>query len=132
MPFKYKTLLDRVKANSVQSSTQTHEGTPCWIWTGRATPNKGGMLYGRISRRFTKGPRKGKVTMELAHRVVVRGIKGRRLSRRSVVKHLCNNSLCVNPAHLLGGTQRSNVRQCVAEGRHGNAYRAPVAAGATP
>jgi hypothetical protein len=59
--------------------------------------------------------------------VVVRGIKGRRLSKRMVVQHLCNNSICVNPAHLIGGTQKANVKQCVADGRHGNQYAAPVA-----
>jgi hypothetical protein len=127
VPFKYKSLIDRVIANSVLSETSFYNGTPCWVWIGATKINRGGMHYATITRRFTKGPRKGKVSKELAHRVVIKGIKGRRLSKRSVGMHLCNNSLCVNPDHLGGGKQKTNVKQCVKDGRHGNQYRAPVA-----
>lgn len=127
MPFKYATLIDRIIANSVPSEDSFYNGTPCWEWIGSTITNRGGMRYGTITRRIVKGPRKGKVTKELAHRVVIKGVKGRRLSRRSVGMHLCNNSLCVNPEHLGGGKQKTNVRQCVKDGRQGNQYRAPVA-----
>jgi hypothetical protein len=126
MPFKYASLIDRIIANSILADDSFFNGTPCWNWIGRQTINRSGMKYGRISRRITKGPRKGKVVNEFVHRVVVRGIKGRRLTRRSVAMHLCNNSLCVNPDHLGGGKQSTNVRQAVREGRHGNATRSPV------
>lgn len=127
MPFKYATLIDRIIANSRLSDENFYNGTPCWEWIGRVTTNRNGMFYPRITRRIIKGPRKGKVTVEFAHRVVLKGIKGRRLTTKSVCLHLCNNTICVNPEHLAGGSQAKNVRQCVNEGRHGNAYRAPVA-----
>ena len=116
MPFKYASLIDRIIANSTLSDENFYNGTPCWEWIGRVTTNRSG----------TKYPRKGQVTMEFAHRVVVRNIKGRRLTKRMVAMHLCNNSLCVNPDHLGGGKQTTNVRQAVREGRHGNATRSPV------
>jgi len=127
MPFKYATLIDRVIANTVLSKESFYNGTPCWEWTGNTTTNEKGYKYGRITRRLTRGPRKGQVSKEFAHRVVLKGIKGRKLTTKSVCRHLCNNTLCVNPDHLAGGTQATNMRQCVREGRHGNAYRAPVA-----
>lgn len=127
MPFKYASLIDRIIANSILSDENFYNGTPCWEWIGRVTTNRSGTKYPRMARRLTKGPRKGRVTMEFAHRVVVRNIKGRRLTKRMVAMHLCNNSLCVNPDHLGGGKQTTNVRQAVREGRHGNATRSPVA-----
>jgi len=33
------------------------------------------------------------------------------------VNHTCDNPVCVNPAHLLAGTQLENRRQCVLRGR---------------
>ena len=66
------------------------------------------------------------VTEMLVHRIALQVFKGRVLSSRSVARHLCNMRPCCNPEHLTGGSQRKNMQQCVAEGRHGNAYRAPV------
>ena len=71
-----------------------------------------------MTRRLKRGPRKGQVVTVYAHRESVKAFTDRKLSPRQVVMHLCNNRSCVNPAHLKGGTQRQNVRQCVAEGRH--------------
>ncbi|QII84233.1 hypothetical protein G3T20_05675 [Bordetella hinzii] len=119
MPFKYPSLAERIIANTYLSDDSFYDGTPCWVWLGPR--NSAG--YGQISRRFKRGPRKGKVGNFLVHRVAVQELGGRRLTSRSVVMHLCNNPLCCNPAHLKGGTQRQNMKQCVADGRHFTPFR---------
>ncbi len=124
MPFKYKSLIDRIIANSILSNENFHNGTPCWEWIGKYTENRCGTRYPRMAVRVKSGPRKGKVAAEFAHRVVLKGIKGRRLPKGVVAMHLCNNTLCVNPDHLAGGTQSKNVQQAVREGRHRNGHGA--------
>ena len=119
---KYETPIDRIIANSTLSNESAYGEAPCWLWLGKVRENRSGMRYGVLNTRFKAGPRKGKVRTEWAHRFVVRAVKGRILTPRMVVRHLCNNTLCVNPAHLVGGTQKSNMRQMVREGRHRNAY----------
>lgn len=119
MPFQYPSLAERIIANSYLSDESFYDGTPCWVWMG--SRNSAG--YGALTRRFKRGPRKGKVGRFLVHRVAVVELGGRKLTTRSVVMHLCNNPLCCNPAHLKGGTQRQNMRQCVADGRHFTPFR---------
>lgn len=119
MASPYANLAERILANTMISDELSHNGTPCWLWIGAR--NASG--YGKMNMRFKKGPRKGKVKSALAHRVALVEMGGRRLNSKSVVMHLCNNRLCCNPAHLQGGTQRKNVQQCVAEGRHYTPFR---------
>lgn len=119
MPFKYPSLAERILANTMISADSFYDGTPCWIWM--CSRNSAG--YGVLTRRFKRGPRKGKVGRFLVHRVAVVELGGRKLTARSVVMHLCNNPLCCNPAHLKGGTQRQNMKQCVADGRHFTPFR---------
>lgn len=122
MPFKYPSLIDRIIANTVLATDSEYKGSWCWLWTG--SRNSAG--YGVITMRRKTGVKKGTVKRALVHRVVVKDIKGRSLTKRNVVLHLCNNPLCCNPDHLAGGTQKQNMKQCVREGRHGNSTRAPV------
>lgn len=95
------------------------EWSPCWIWIGAVVTSRNGTKYGKMSTtRFKRGPRKGKKRYELPHRVVLKVFKGRVLRSRAKGMHLCNYSLCCAPDHLVGGTQRKNIRQAVKEGRH--------------
>jgi hypothetical protein len=123
MPFKYDSLAERLIANSVISQDSFYDGEACWIWVGAVTVNRNGQSYGKLDVRIKRGPRKGQRKTWLAHRLALVVFKHRVMTRRMVGKHLCNNTLCINPAHLVGGTQRSNVRQCVREGRHYTPWR---------
>lgn len=53
---------------------------------------------------------------DLAHRVVFRHYNGD-IPKGMVIRHNCDNPPCVNPAHLLLGTQKENVRDCISRGR---------------
>lgn len=67
----------------------------CWLWIGPVQKNG----YGKFS--------EGKTTL-LAHRVVYEREVGH-IHRDLVVDHVCNERLCVNPAHLQIIPQRANV-----------------------
>ena len=121
-PPRYPSLAHRIIANSVLSQDSAYDGTWCWEWIGPR--NTSG--YGHIKLRWKRGPRKGKVRSALVHRIAVQEFTGRRVTTRSVVMHLCNNPACCNPAHLLGCTQKKNVQQCVAEGRHFTPFKKTV------
>lgn len=75
----------------------------CWPWTGWTTSQGYGVigLGGRD---------------EKAHRaawIVTRGP----IPRGLVIRHTCDNPPCVNPTHLLLGTQLDNIRDRVERGR---------------
>jgi hypothetical protein len=74
----------------------------CWYWTGTVD----GYGYGRftfIKRRFTHA---------------VSWLLFRGLYDSPVMRHLCHNRVCCNPLHLEPGTQRQNIYDTVAAGRH--------------
>lgn len=120
---KYSDIGERIIANSVISNDSFYNASPCWIWTGKKDINRSGMPYPVMTMRYKRGPRKGKVYNARVHRESVKFFNGKRVTPRMVVLHLCNNTLCVNPAHLLGGSQKQNVRQCVKDGRHVTPFR---------
>ena len=72
----------------------------CWLWRGAAWQG-----YGRVKY-------KGKT--KLAHRVIFElekeppPVKGSWLKPAHVM-HLCGNSLCCNPEHLVAGTAKQNT-----------------------
>jgi len=87
---------------------------PCWIWTGAPMAVGYGLLtVGSV----TNGTR----TRVLAHRLawelangpipVGDGYHG------TCIMHKCDVRLCVNPSHLLAGTQRENLRDMTDKGR---------------
>lgn len=77
----------------------------CWLWVG-STNNCG---YGTIglggARRMGLAHR---VSWELHHGPIPSGMK---------VLHRCDRPRCVNPAHLVTGTQRENIDDCLRKGR---------------
>lgn len=48
-----------------------------------------------------------------------------------VVRHTCDNARCINPAHLLAGTQVDNMRDMVVRGRRGDSRNFGEANGRT-
>lgn len=125
MPRKYDSLADRLLANSIPSEEDTYNGSRCWVWIGKLQRNRNGTGYPVLTLRYKSGPRKGKVYNTRAHRLAIVVFKHRRMTPKMVARHLCNNPLCINPEHLVGGSQKANVRQCVADGRHKTPFRDP-------
>jgi hypothetical protein len=77
----------------------------CWFWKAKKN-NKGYGLILEAEKRFI-----------LAHRaswVMARGP----IPDGQHVLHTCDESACVNPAHLFLGTQAANMRDMRAKGRH--------------
>lgn len=76
----------------------------CLIWTG--CKNSDG--YPKINRdgnANTKG-----------HRYVYQKVKGD-IPERCVIRHTCDNILCLNPEHLVSGSASENMRDRVTRGR---------------
>jgi hypothetical protein len=78
----------------------------CWNW--RLALNEDG--YGKVLR---DGRKIG------AHRFAWEREHGQPVPLGHVVRHTCDNPSCVNPAHLLIGTQQDNIRDMVRRGRQG-------------
>lgn len=76
----------------------------CWEWSGGTFNNTG---YAQFHVPGLRGLR--------AHRWIYAQIKGP--VEGVVIRHTCDNKLCVNPAHLIPGTQRDNIRDKVERGR---------------
>ena len=53
------------------------------------------------------------------HRYLWEWVNGRKLKPwpQEVVMHTCDNRLCVNPEHLVAGSQQENLRDMWAKGR---------------
>jgi DNA-binding CsgD family transcriptional regulator len=85
----------------------------CWIWTGSKL-QMGRYFYGAISgaidgvRYFKPGARFGahRASWILHYGPIPKG-EG---AHGTVVMHKCDNPLCVNPEHLMLGSQQDNVR----------------------
>lgn len=74
----------------------------CWPWTGALMTNG----YGQ-SRVRQDGRWRGAGAHQIAHYLAT-GIWEKRSDGR-LVRHLCHNRRCCNPAHLIGGTAADNT-----------------------
>jgi len=84
----------------------------CWNWKGTINSNGYGVLseYGR------KGKKRyaHRVSWEFHNKRSIPSVDG---YHGSVIMHTCDNRKCVNPKHLVLGTQSENVRDMVKKGR---------------
>jgi hypothetical protein len=79
---------------------------PCWLWANAVNEHGYGVMR-PAGKRTGPGVKAHRVSAELAGM----DIRGR------VVRHRCDNPPCVNPAHLIPGTQADNARDRVERGR---------------
>ncbi len=90
------------------SKVVTDEITGCWNWTSTLVWGYGKFkLQGRQWR---------------AHRLAW-AISGRELDPETVIRHKCDNKACVNPDHLLSGTQAENIQDKVDRNRQARGVR---------
>ena len=77
----------------------------CWPWLGSMSKGYGQLSAGQRGAAPLKAHR---VSYEFAHGPIAHGL---------VIRHACDNPQCVNPAHLLAGSQRENVLDMVERNR---------------
>lgn len=100
--------LDSVKANSA-----IDEQTGCWVWQGTV----------RTSRKADgKRDVRGIVTVggvkHYVYRVAWHLRHGQPFPEGKVARHVCDNPLCVNPDHILPGTDADNADDAARRGRY--------------
>lgn len=76
----------------------------CWIWLGRK--DKDGYGVWSINGKNVR-----------PHRLMVE-LDGRKIESPFISRHLCNKRDCVNPKHIVAGTQKENVQDQLRFGTH--------------
>lgn len=92
-------------AERMQTHTRRSSLTDCWEWQKYRQAEGYGVI------------RDGDKT-KLAHRVAWELHNGRSIPPGMIVRHMCDNPPCCNPAHLRLGTDADNKRDSMAKGRH--------------
>ncbi len=87
----------------------------CWLWL--ESVNRHG--YGRF---------RWEGRNQLAHRLSFAAANGQ-IPSRMVVRHKCDNPGCINPAHLMIGTQADNCHDMRARGRSSDGRPRPSVRG---
>lgn len=94
----------QITPEQIETDSEKLTETGCWIWLKYC--DKDG--YGVAS--FMNRPVR-------AHRLSFQIFNGQ-IPIDSNVLHSCDTPACVNPRHLITGTQSRNIKDCVARGRH--------------
>ena len=85
--------------------TLTADPNRCWIWLGgKTTDGYGQTTFHKKHRRATH------VAFFLQN--------GRWVTPGMVLRHKCDNPACVNPRHLIEGTQKQNIGDQITRRRH--------------
>lgn len=77
----------------------------CWYWAAAWTAKTG---YGKFTICGDD------VDSHRASYIIHKG----KIPKGMVIMHTCDNKLCVNPDHLVMGTQADNIRDAVSKGRN--------------
>ncbi len=106
--FRVITHLELLKTVLMHRSRLAENG--CWEWTSTTHNGYGQFESGGISMPALKSKKRGahQVSYEAYHGAIPKGL---------VVRHTCDNPLCINPDHLILGTQADNVSDREARGR---------------
>ncbi len=84
----------------------------CWLWEGHVQKTTG---YGTSNWENDDG----KLVFITAHCLSYRLFKGE-IPKGKLVRHTCDIRHCVNPEHLIIGTYKNNMEDCVERGRIAN------------
>lgn len=93
--------------------------TKCWVWN-KATDRNG---YARTNYKNDAG--KWTVLLNL-HRHVFVAYNGAFDPATPVIRHTCNNRRCINPDHLIQGTQKDNVADAIEANTHSSLHQQEV------
>lgn len=85
--------------------SKVEKTSTCWLFNGTNNGKSGYKVF------WYEGQNRP------AHRIAYLLWKGP-IPSGEVVRHMCFNPACVNPDHLLTGTQKENIEDSVAAGRH--------------
>jgi hypothetical protein len=77
----------------------------CWDWTASTDRVGYGFFWDADDKRMMSAHRASFV------------IAGGTIPDGMVLRHTCDRPICVNPDHLVIGTQRDNIRDCIERGR---------------
>jgi hypothetical protein len=91
--------------NYIEQRIERVTESGCWLWTASLKSNG----YGQVR---MKSPRR----MVTAHRLSFETFNGA-IPNGQVVRHTCDVQACVNPKHLVLGSQQENVNDTMKRGR---------------
>jgi hypothetical protein len=89
--------------------SRVDKGAGCWEWTGGKSDG-----YGQLCDEYGRKVRAHRYSYTIHHGPIPSG---------RVVRHTCDNPGCVNPSHLLLGTQLDNAADRDVRGRNGHSNK---------